>query len=124
MEIKVNEFVRIKNGAIRKIIKINEGKEKTIFGKYRLDKPYNNCFSVAQNKIVKHSNNIIDLIECGDYVNGMKVCKINEPSLANDYKRIVYCNEDEGLYEGIFTNDEIKSIVTKQQMEAIQYVVE
>lgn len=57
-------------------------------------------------------------------MNGMKVCKINEPSLVNDYKRIVYCNENEGLYGGIFINDEIKSILTKQQMEAIQYVVE
>ena len=107
MEIKVGEWVRTKDGCIFKA---------TDYWIYDCE--------VKTENIVSHSKNIIDLIECGDYVNGMKVCKINEPSLANDYKRIVYCNESEGLYEGIFINDDIKSILTKQQMEAIQYVVE
>ena len=123
MEIEVNEFVRIKNGAIRKIIKINEGKEKTIFGKYRLDKPYNNCFSVAQNKIVKHSKNIIDLIEVGDYVNGYKV-------LDKDFKNEMICllmpfnEENESKYNIVWnTKYFIKSIVTKKQFSSLEYII-
>ena len=56
-------------------------------------------------------------------MNGMKVCKINEPSLANDYKRIVYCNESEGLYEGIFKNDDIKAILTHEQFSSLEYII-
>ena len=54
-------------------------------------------------------------------MNGMKVCKINEPSLAKKKKKIVYCNESEGLYEGIFKNDDIKSILTKEQFSSLEY---
>ena len=119
MEIKVNDYVRIKNGAIRKIIKINEGKEKTIFGKYRLDKPYNNCFSVAQNKIVKHSNNIIDLIEKNDYVNGKLVSNVDEI----DNKTIIEW-EDGDMYSTEIENDNfIKSIVTKEQFSSLEYII-
>ena len=121
MKIEVNDYVRTEFGNIGKFYRPASESSDVYYIYINKD---GNKISSRYDSIVKHSNNIIDLIECGDYVNGMKVCKINEPSLANDYKRIVYCNESEGLYEGIFTNDEIKSIVTKQQMEAIQYVVE
>lgn len=111
MEICINDYVRTDKGYI---VKIDEEKKNLQMLKF-LDVEYGN--------IVKHSSNIIDLIECGDYVNGMKVCKINEPSLANDYKRIVYCNEDEGLYEGIFTNDDIKSILTHERFSSLEYII-
>lgn len=74
-------------------------------------------------KIVKHSKNIIDLIETDDYVNGTKVNQIREPSLANDYKRLIYCNECEGLYESVLSNNEIKSILTHEQFESIEYKI-
>lgn len=111
MEIEVNDYVRTDKGYI---FKIDEEKKNLQMLKF-LDVEYGN--------IVKHSKNIIDLIECGDYVNGMKVCKINEPSLVNDYKRIVYCNENEGLYGGIFINDEIKSILTHKQFSSLEYII-
>lgn len=60
------------------------------------------------------SSNIIDLIEVGDYVNGKRVIK--------------NCLEDGGniiLFEDglCATNDEIKSIVTREMFESMEYKV-
>ena len=107
-EIKVNEYVRLKTG---EIFKVDE-----------------NCatylnYDPNERKGVKHSPNLIDLIQCGDYVNGEKVEKIAEPSLANDYNRLIYCNECEGSYKLILFNKDIKEIVTKEMMKSISYKV-
>jgi len=66
---------------------------------------------------IKSSPNIIDLIEVGDYVNGHKVFKKEKYEL-----RV----EDRENTWGIAILDEtdIKSIVTHEQMEAMQYRVE
>lgn len=73
-------------------------------------------FGASSGEIVKHSKNIIDLIEEGDYVNGHKVEVIWEDA---DNYRFGGCD-----YMFQITGKEIKSIVTKEQMEAIQYVIE
>ena len=119
MEIEVNDYVRIKNGAIRKIIKINEGKEKTIFGKYRLDKPYNNCFSVAQNKIVKHSKNIIDILEIGDILRVFdNLSEIEEKVNIFDDEMLKAVKED--IKDN---NYEILSILTHEQFSSLEYII-
>ena len=68
---------------------------------------------------IKTSPNIIDLIEVGDYVNGVRVDKI---ILKNDKEicfRYVYAlNEDEN---DVYTIRDIKSIVTKEQFESMEY---
>lgn len=56
----------------------------------------------------------IDLIEVGDYVNGECVSCITP----NNYIETGYGEELEGLH-----NDDIKSIVTKEQFESIEYKV-
>lgn len=61
--------------------------------------------------ILKASHNIIDLIEAGDYVNGFPVIHKE-----ND---ILKC----GLLVQ-FKENEIKSIVTKEQFESIKYSLE
>ena len=61
--------------------------------------------------IVKSSPNIIDLIEVGYYVNGLKVVKIENNILTM-----------QGLTHNIGEED-IKSIVTKEQFESIEYKV-
>lgn len=117
-EIEVGEYVRIKNGDIRKIVRITEGKEKTVFGKYGLDKPYNNCYSVAKSKIIKHSKNIIDLIEEeGDYVNGEKIIEILDKNETYNGKKLV-CS-----IRTNFGEEDIKSIVTKEQFKSVEYEV-
>lgn len=65
----------------------------------------------------KSSPNIIDLIEVGDYVNGYKVDDITD--------RLIYCCEDK--YEDYcikFDKQDIESIVTKEQFEAMEYKLE
>ena len=72
--------------------------------------------------IVKHSFNIIDLIEEGDYVNGIYIeCTKGAylETLEHDYE-----NSDLGHIEylKIYPYD-IKSIVTKEQFKNIEYKV-
>lgn len=109
-EIKIGEYVRLKNGDIRKIVKINEGKDKTVFGKYILDKPYNYSYKVAKSKIAKHSFNIIDLIEVGD------LCVMDED--------IVYIYDEDYINTVKENGHKLISIVTLQQLENIAYKVE
>ena len=65
-------------------------------------------------QIIKASHNIIDLIEVGDYVNGHVVIDILTNSVETEYlnQSIIYEVED------------IKSIITKEQFESNEYVVE
>lgn len=67
------------------------------------------------------SHNLIDLIDKGDYVNGYKVS-----FKGNDYKPFVQC--DYPVQEGKtnhyrFYENEIYSIVTKEQFNSTKYVV-
>lgn len=116
MDIKVGEYIRTKYGEFA-LIKEVYPQIKAIKGKNK------NSTLLDFNLIKNHSFNIIDLIEIGDYVNGEKVDKINEPSLANEYKRLIYCNECEGLHKLVLSNNEIKTIVTKEQFKAMEYEV-
>ena len=66
-------------------------------------------------KIVKHSKQLIDLIKVGDIVNGYRILEIYEPTTENE-ERIL----DIGYGMAIF-NNEIKTILTKEQYEANCY---
>lgn len=61
--------------------------------------------------VIKSSPNIIDLIEVGDYVNGLKVAKVEDNVIIMV-----------GLLMRLGEED-IKSIVTKEQFEAIKYEI-
>lgn len=102
-EIKVGEFIRTKLGDIKKI---TEGFEFII-------KRYNE----SDNKIVKHSSNLIDLIQCGDYVNGYIVRRTYLDGA------IHYIKLGEQITGNRTYNDDIKTIVTKEMMESISYKV-
>ena len=91
-------------------------------------------FSLCNNgKIIKHSKNIIDLLEVGDYVNGYKILAIEKSGVYNNGLRImIYKNNrrKEEIwkyiqeYDGIIpARDDIKSIVTKEMMKSIEYIV-
>ena len=65
--------------------------------------------------IQKASHSIIDLIQVGDYVNGLKVYEVR-----NDIKGFgVVVFSDCSIHEC-----QIKSIVTKEQFEQMEYIVE
>lgn len=94
-KLEVGEYVRTKEG---KIFQYSKGR--TYLGK--------------NNKIVKHSKNIIDLIEVGDFVNGKYVCEINN---YEDGKALI-------ALIGIIMENDIKTILTKEQYMQNCYKVE
>ena len=78
--------------------------------------------------IIKASHNIMDLIEVGDYVNGSKVVDIS--IIGKDKEKWVWVEQMEDTdnkygddYVG-YNNEQIKSIVTKEQFESIKYSLE
>lgn len=131
MEIKENEFVRTDNG-IFKVTKID--------GLYiYLDKQYfDNQYQTMRDvtfkeRILKHSFNIIDLIEVGDYINEYKVLEIEDSIYENSKRILIYKNNKESYerwiyiqeYDGkIHTQDDIETILTKEQYQANCYTVE
>ena len=69
--------------------------------------------------ILKSSPNIIDLIEVGDYVNGHKVIGLEKD---NDNKEYLQCGVGDYVVCTYYEED-IKSIVTHQQFDAMKYEV-
>ena len=107
MELKVGMYIRTRDENISKIKYIN----KFIYtDKQRYGKHY----------IEKASENIIDLIEVGDYVNGKEVTEILTDEHGN-VTDIAYLEEVEGQ---AYSLQPIKNIVTKEQFESIKYIVE
>ena len=110
MKLEVGMYVRTKNGFIDKV---------TIDYKGYCNNPDCNCKHVScehnyydEENIIKSSENIIDLIEVGDYVNGYKVTYV--------YPNLIKVDSAD-IWE-IHTQD-IKSIVTKEQFESMKYEV-
>ena len=105
---KVGDYVRTKNGLIGKIIFLDEEKVKMDLIEIISYRNYND--------IIKSSPNIIDLIEVGDYVNGIRVDEIKNRQLrTSSYYDGYICN--------LCSDYEIKSIVTKEQFERMEYKV-
>lgn len=121
-KLEVGMFIRTDDGKINK------------FKRYITDKKRvcetDMYARLAVDNIVKASFNIIDLIETGDYVNGSEVIKIYEKGRKYENSTYVFkqkvvevANDD---YETIptdclFTNNEIESVVTKEQFESVSY---
>lgn len=68
----------------------------------------------------KVSENLIDLIECGDYANGYCVAEIEKDKNGNITD---ICYEEE-MEMQLYSVGDIESIVTKEHFEAISYKVE
>ena len=117
-EIKVNEFIRTKYGEIAKVIEYKDeivlDKEIKFYGMYR--------GYICEDEIdfiVKHSSNLIDLIQCGDYVNGKQVSNVDK---IDNINFIEWTDGD--MYKTEIENDKfIKTIVTKEMMESVSYKV-
>ena len=116
----VGDYVRTKDGIIQKITDV-----------------FNTSMEIATDRgqriyhyinIVKSSPQIIDLIEAGDYINGLRVEKNKYGELYTSY---VYYGGDIGKQCEVYTTwlkeyteDMIYEVVTHEQMEAMQYRVE
>lgn len=124
-KISVNEYVRTKDGRIAQIRNIDYEA-----GIYRFDRIiYINDFRMKEDVlynnemfkklIVKHSKQLIDLIECGDYVNGREVKYIAIFEGFPDCPKLIFVDETHLMPE----NEDIKTILTKEQFENNCYKV-
>ena len=118
---RVGDYVRTKHYGITKVLKIYNNTT-TNYLSAELDKI--DSFgrlgvSVSNDEIIKTSPNIIDLIEVGDYVNGSYIYSIVEENKNTGQPRVLFTEED-----GVLGSGEIKSIVTKEQFESMEYKVE
>lgn len=105
-DIEVNEYVRTKKGAVGKLIEID--KKATAY--------YLDCLKcVSLKNIVKHSKQLIDLIEIGDYVNGHLVEEVR----ISCFDSSIFVHE----YAIELHENDIKTILTKEQFEANCYKV-
>ena len=106
MEIKENEFIRTKTGKIDKVINDN----------YYISE-YIECEKgiVDKENIVKHSFNIIDLIEVGDIVNGYRIDERAEYDVLIHKARGI--NRSGFMIPVAQYNEDIKTILTHEQYE-------
>lgn len=115
MEIEIGEFVRTKTDGICKLLyKQIDGN-----GKFcgNVDKP----FFLREDNITKHSKNIIDLIQEGDYVNGYYCKYITDINTGEKH----LCNYDLNVMQWIPLKDidVWDNILTKEQYMNNCYVV-
>lgn len=127
MEIEVGEYVRTKDGKIGKFVKYSSRSDssyyKSPFDCFIKLQNRKTCLQCAKDYIVKHSKNIIDLLEVGDYVNKRLVLQV-------DYKNKNVCLlipfSDTKANTNImwYGYEDIKSIVTHEQFSSMEYKVE
>ena len=103
-DIKVGEYVRTKNGEIDKV-KNND---------YYMQQ-YIECEKglYLRDNITKHSFNLIDLLEYGDYINLERILDITEE----------YIRTTETIHNKSWLAKNITSILTHEQFEANAYKV-
>ena len=120
-DIQVGEYVRTNKGYIRKIDKIEKCSicEEKIYINTEIIKDLKFTNTYHKEDIVKHSKNIIDLIEVGDIVNDRKVYQVGYNFLDDLVLKMSTSNYEDFIYE-----DEIKTILTKEQYQANCYEVE
>lgn len=125
MEIEIGEYVRTKDGYIAKAVERDT--TNWLFFDNSIMEICGDRFitlnPLEQKEIVvAHSKNIIDLLEEGDFVNGYKVIEIGEYEPIGDVLQKYLKIDCSKLFNVIYEKD-IKTILTKEQMEANQYVV-
>lgn len=137
MKLEVGMYVRFKKGKItyiRRLLEVIHNYEE--FNVYRtvgeyFDYEEKDYFDIVYpDEIIGNpSYNIIDLIEVGDYVNGMKVSRVSGTRYdKNDLH--CYCddnfkyNNNYELKQVMISAKDIKSVVTKEQFESMEYEVE
>lgn len=124
-EISIGDYVRTYNNGIKRIDTIWENKTINKYG-YEVGNEWDGkLYSIIKTTdIVKHSKDIIDLIEEGDYVNGMLVVNIIQfpDEICSCFKQVLV-NRDEKctLPPLIISENEIKSIITKEQIKQIEF---
>ena len=128
MNIEVGEYVRTKDGYIAKITEIDHHIWfDSIINKISGISRYSLSEEEYRNLVIKHSKNIMDLVQEGDYIDGLRVEKNKYGELYTSY---VYYGGDIGKQCEVYTewiddlkNEDIDSVVTKQQFSNMEYRV-
>ena len=122
MKLEVGMYVRTNKVGIKKIYKIDNNKTKYKYLYKLKNKDDYGCIDLGvlcEDDIVKASYNIIDILEVEDYANGSKVQEIRKNYIEiEEYSGL---NNDEPC---ILKSEDIKSIVTHEQMEQMTYIIE
>ena len=113
MELKEGMYVRYTRGAINgyvppRIAKIVDCSDNELV---RID----SWQVILRNDVIKARDNLIDLIEVGDYVNGLPVV---HNAKKNGGNIVIVINGN------AYNEENIKSVVTKEQFESMKYEVE
>ena len=116
MKLEVGMYVRYTRGMINGYVPLRIGRIVDCLTDDLIK--INNSQVILRSDIVKASHNIIDLIEEGDYVNGLPVTRI----CIDDETNEKYLNMFGSISE--YGSEDIKSIVTKEQFESQKYIVE
>ena len=116
MKLEPNMYVRTKYNGIGKIVEYINDPTHYFFKCYKLDINCINCEEyITEADVIKEpSYNIIDLLEVGDFIDGKQV--VNAIHCKDGFNRIE-------LFGGkaIMNKTPIKSIVTKEQFESMEY---
>ena len=112
---KVGDYVRTDDGFIGKITSIESNERIHLFQKSISTDNYKWLDLVLEENIIKSSPNIIDLIEVGDYVNGVEVINIDDEWITMSDKQVPILKS--------IANGMIKSVITHEQMEQMAYKV-
>ena len=119
-KINIGMYVRTKDGIIDKILKLNKSYVKGVSQKDEL-------YAYDIDNIVKASYNIVDILEVGDYVNGSEVLGFENEYIEEDDKYVPFGIITENCYldnnKSWIIEKDIKSIVTHEQMEQMEYKV-
>ena len=111
---KVGDYARTKNGNIFKIEDITDVSTLDYSKKIIFD---STGWYTTNDEIIKCEEKPIDLVQVGDYVNGCYIQKIFK-----NKNGIMECLLDSDYeFSSIIKNDEIKSIVTKEQFKSMEY---
>lgn len=123
-KIEVNEYVRTKEGFIYKIENGEEFYEDSVdvgigiipdVDGIWIDRE---CLDyIDKRDIAKHSKQLIGVIKCGDFVNGMEILHIDDNKLY-----VEWSNEFEE-FTGFLENKDIKTVLTKESYMANCYKV-
>ena len=124
LEFKENMYIRTCNGRIAKIEEIANDIAFCDNWLYQTFDAYIDFIHLADeivDEITKASFNIIDILEEGDYVNGKKIIKVIPEDICGDE---ILDNQHIFSIDGEIFENEIKSIVTKEQFEQMSYKIE
>ena len=113
-KLEVGEYVRLKNGLIGQFYNIEEGYDGNIIVNFEEFGYEYEDIEQFYNDIKLHSKIISEVVEVGDYVNGKYVDKIKQ---YKDGKALL-------TLIGIIMEDDIKTILTKEQHMQNCYKVE